>query len=466
MFPSYTVSPLDGLRAALGESVAIEHAIGVTPSSRIPVAGPPWVHRPDGGAAGVEVRFVAGDGSVLATELRPGCAFTWLGSFGHGISRDHVARVEVHTVVRATNAGTYEIAGSGVGRYRLSVGREEVFGGDLELPPGADIVEGIMIPPQAIHSVHLDAGESVEVMLAHEVGSMTSDVGDLGVTFQLNLLPPHGSDDEEIERAVSIARAAAVAVVVVGTTEEVESEGFDRSSLALPGRQDELVRRVAEANPKTVVVVNAGAPVLLPWADEVSAILVAWFPGQEFGGALADVLLGFVEPGGRLPTSWPSSDTGLPSTQPVDGVLTYDEGLFTGYRGYDRDGRLPLYPFGHGLGYTSWDFASIEVANGDPSAAEAQVVVRLRNTGPRRGRTVVQLYASRPESGIARPLRWLVGFATVEAEAGEEVTVGLAVPQRAFEHWDDGWRLEPGTFRLAAGLSSARQPVSAEVTIR
>jgi beta-glucosidase len=286
------------------------------------------------------------------------------------------------------------------------------------------------------------------------------------VTFQLNLLPPHGSDDEEIERAVSIARAAAVAVVVVGTTEEVESEGFDRSSLALPGRQDELVRRVAAANPKTVVVVNAGAPVLLPWADEVSAILVAWFPGQEFGAALADVLLGFVEPGGRLPASWPSAEVGLPSTQPVDGVLTYDEGLFTGYRGYDRDGRVPLYPFGHGLGYTSWDFASVEVVNGEPTAAEASVVVRLRNSGPRRGRTVVQLYASRPESGIERPVRWLAGFATVEAEAGEEVTAGLTVSQRAFEHWDDGWTLEPGTFRLAAGLSSAHQPVATEIMLR
>ena len=135
---------------------------------------------------------------------------------------------------------------------------------------------------------------------------MQSDVGDLGVTFQLNLLPPHGSDDEEIERAVAIARDADVAVVVVGTTAEVESEGFDRADLALPGRQDELVRRVAEANPRTVVVVNAGAPVLLPWADEVAAIVLAWFPGQEFGNALADVLLGLAEPGGRLPTTWPA----------------------------------------------------------------------------------------------------------------------------------------------------------------
>ena len=464
MFPPYAVSPLDGLRAA---GVEVEHAIGVTPSSRIPVAGPPWIHTP-GGDPGVEVRFVAGDGTVLATEERPGCAFTWMGSFGQGISIRDVARVEVHAVVRATDAGTYEIAGSGVGRYELSVGGEQVFDGELVLPPGADIVEGIMIPPQATHGVTLDAGEDVDVMLAHEVGSMTTDVGDLGVTFQLNLLPPHGSDDEEIERAVSIARAADVAVVVVGTTEEVESEGFDRASLALPGRQDELVRRVAEANPKTVVVVNAGAPVLLPWADEVAAILLTWFPGQEFGNALADVLLGLVEPGGRLPTSWPGSEDGLPSTQPVDGTLTYDEGLSIGYRGYDRDGRTPLYPFGHGLGYTNWELTAIEVPGGAMTGTELPVAVRLRNTGARRGTAVVQLYASRAASGIERPLHWLAGFATVDADAGDEVFATVTVSRRAFEHWDGEageWAVEPGEFRLAAGLSAARQPVSTEITI-
>jgi beta-glucosidase len=462
VFPPYTVSPLDGLRGALGEGVAVEHAIGATPSSRIPVAGPPWVQRPDGGGPGVEVRFVAQDGSVLGTEHRPGCAFTWMGSFGPDVAREEVARIEVHAVVRATVDGTYLVGGSGVGRYRLSVGGEEVFAGELELPPGADIVEGLMIPPQATHEVALEAGQGVDVVLTHDVGSMQSDVGDLGATFQLNLLPPHGSDDEEIERAVAIARDADVAVVVVGTTAEVESEGFDRADLALPGRQDELVRRVAEANPATVVLVNAGAPVLLPWADEVAAVVLAWFPGQEFGNALADVLLGLAEAGGRLPTTWPSSDDGLPSTQPADGTLSYDEGLFIGYRGYDRDGRTPLYPFGHGLGYTTWEYAAIDAADG------GTVSVRLRNTGARRGREVVQVYASREDGAVERPARWLAGFETVDADPGEEVTVSVTVPPRAFEHWDveaGGWALEPGRFRLAAGRSAADQPVSTEITL-
>jgi beta-glucosidase len=468
VYPPYTVSPLEGLRAALAQTVEIDHAVGVLASSRIPGAGAPWLRRPGGAGPGVEVRFLAADGTVLQTEHRPGCAFNWLGSFGDGLAIGDVARIEVHTILRAADAGTYEVAGSGVGRYQLSVGGQVVFDGLLELPPGADIVEGLMIPPQAVHGVHLEAGEETAVTLAHEVGSFAAEIGDLGATFQLNLRPPHGTDDEEIERAVALARDADVAVVIVGTTEEVESEGFDRTSLVLPGRQDELVRRVAQANPKTVVVVNAGAPVLLPWAGEVAAILIAWFPGQEFGNALADVVLGVSEPGGRLPTTWPSSEEGLPSTQPVDGVLPYDEGLFIGYRAYDRDGRTPRYPFGHGLGYTTWSYDAIDAPAQAARGDDLSVTVRVSNTGTRRGREVVQLYASRANGRVERPVRWLAGFAPVEADAGETVTATVTVPARAFEHWDAAarsWTVEPGTFTLAAGPSSADPALSTQVAI-
>jgi beta-glucosidase len=464
VFPPYAVSPLAGLRAALPQAVAVEHCVGVLASDRIPVAAAPWLQRPDGGGPGVELRLVAADGAVVSSEHRTGCAFTWLGS---SAPRPPVARIEVHTVIRATEPGTYTIAVSGLGRYSLSVDRTIVFDGRLELPPEADVVEGLMIPPQAPYPLQLDRGETVEVVLAHQLAG-NGEPGGVGVNFQLNLQPPHGSDDEEIARAVSLARDADVAVIVVGTTAEVESEGFDRSSLALPGRQDELVQSVSGANPRTVVVVNSGAPVLLPWADQVAAILLAWFPGQEFGNALADVLLGRAEPGGRLPTTWPADERGLPSTRPRDGALSYDEGLFIGYRGYDRGGRRPLYPFGHGLGFTAWRYMSIDIPAKVASGADLRVFVGVSNLGDRRGREVVQVYASRPDGGVERPIRWLAGFTTVEAEAGEDVKATVTIPARAFEHWsvDEGrWTLEPGTFRLSAGPSCAELPVSAEVVV-
>ena len=205
---------------------------------------------------------------------------------------------------------------------------------------------------------------------------------------------------------------------MVGTTEEVESEGFDRESLALPGRQDELVRRVVAANPRTVVVVNAGAPVLLPWADEVPAVLLTWFPGQEFGHALADVLLGDAEPGGRLPTTWPADDRrAAVRATPVDGTLAYDEGIFVGYRAYERDGRTPLYPFGHGLGYTTWEYLELacdaERRAGDRAQHGRPARARGRRRSTRRGPTA-RSTARRSGSWASR---------SAEVEPGEEATM-------------------------------------------
>jgi beta-glucosidase len=220
VFPPYTISPLDGIRAALGPDVQVDHAIGVIASSRTPVAGLTWLRQPDGAGEGVEVRFLAADGAVLGSERRRGASFNWLGSFGPEVPSDDVASIEVRTVLRATDPGTYEAGVSGVGRYRLDVAGDTAFDGNLELPPGADIVEALMAPPQHVHGIELGRGDEVEIVLRHDRGGLESDHVDLGgAAFQLNLQPPHGTDDEEIERAVALARAADVAVVVVGTTE-------------------------------------------------------------------------------------------------------------------------------------------------------------------------------------------------------------------------------------------------------
>ena len=253
--------------------------------------------------------------------------------------------------------------------------------------------------------------------------------------------------------------------MVVGTNDEVESEGYDRPTLALPGRQDELVRRVAAANPRTAVVVNAGAPVLLPWLDEVPAVLWSWFGGQEYGHALADTLTGRAEPTGRLPWTLPRDHADVPvmDTRPEGGVLGYDEGVFVGYRSYDRDGRRPHRPFGFGLGYTDWEITGALLEEDPPArrdgmlAGPVRVVATVANTGARAGRHVVQVYLEPPGAGTSRPVRALAAFASVEVAAGEESTVRLDVPPRAFAVWDTeahSWRTPEGTYRLAVGSSS------------
>ena len=281
------------------------------------------------------------------------------------------------------------------------------------------------------------------------------------VSLTLGYSEPIAADDELLAEAERVAAASDVAIVVVGTTNEVESEGFDRTSLALPGRQDELVRRVVAANPATIVVVNAGSPVELPWADDVAAVLLTWFPGQEAGHALADVVFGAVEPGGRMPTTWPVREADCPilDTTPVAGIVAYDEGVFIGYRGWDRGTVAPRYAFGHGLGYTTWNYESMSVDG-------QRVAVTVRNTGSRSGREVVQCYASPTTADAARPRRWLVGFAVVTAEPGESVTATIDVADRAFEIWAEGaWRTAAGRYEIAVAHSIVEPRLSKTITI-
>jgi beta-glucosidase len=322
------------------------------------------------------------------------------------------------------------------------------------MPEVFDVHQMFASPPQHSTTVPLVAGRRVDVRIRYRWPAE-------GFIFRVGLVvgPPTRAADEEIAHAVELARTSDVAVVVVGTSEDVESEGFDRTSLALPGRQDELVRAVAAVNPRTVVVVNAGSPVELPWRDEVSAVLVSWFPGMEFGNALADVLLGSVEPGGRLPTTWPTAMADVPvlGVAPTDGRLEYSEGLHIGHRAYLRTGTEPAFWFGYGLGYTTWEWESI-------TADATTAAVRLRNTGDRAGKQVVQVYASRPESAVERPARWLAGFAVVTAGPGEAVEVPVEISERALRHWDGaGWVVEPGEFTLASGPSAGDLPVSTSV---
>ena len=336
-----------------------------------------------------------------------------------------------------------------------------LFDGDV-LPESDDFSRTFLAPPERRLPVPLEAGESAQVSLTQHV---QLGEGWALVSMALGYGDPARNDEELLAEAEQAAAASDVAVVVVGTTEEVESEGFDRAGLALPGRQDELVRRVAAAAPRTVVVVSAGSPVELPWADDVDAVLLTWFAGQEAGRALADVLLGATEPGGRLPTTWPvvAADCPVLNSTPQDGVLRYDEDVFIGYRAWERAGTEPRYPFGHGEGYTAWSYESIAVDG-------RQVRVTVRNTGARPGREVVQVYLSpagpaATAESVPRPRRWLAGFGAAAAGPGEAAEVTVALPERAFQVWDDGWRSVPGEYTVEAAHSIADRRLKGTITL-
>jgi beta-glucosidase len=280
------------------------------------------------------------------------------------------------------------------------------------------------------------------------------DTGNAMSGVQIGALPPVG--DDLIGEAVAAAAGADVSIVVVGTNDDWESEGWDREHLDLPGDQDGLIEAVARVSRRTIVVVNAGSPVSMPWLESVDAVLVCWFPGQEMGRAITDVLTGAVEPQGRLPVTFPVrlEDTPAFEHHPGrNGVAQYLEGRLIGYRWYDTVGREPLFPFGFGLGYAAVSITGAEWHDGE-------VRVTLTNSGLRDGVEIVQLYARRPgEFALAgdEARQALVGFAKVAVGAGESVTAEVAVDARAGLTWNvetRSWTPMTGPFELAVGRSS------------
>jgi beta-glucosidase len=461
VFPPYVVSPLDGLRAALGAEIKIVPAVGVRSSERADVASKDLLQLPDGSGPGVEVIFFDASDRELGRQQRQAGSMMWWGPVQEGVNANEIDHLQLSTRLRVPESGRYRVGTSGLGDFQLIIDGETLFDETITLPLDADMVEGMMKPPQQLTVVELEGGRDVPVELTYRTTGGETMLGGAEVTMltvQLNVEPVI-DERSEFDHAVSLAAESDVAVVVVGTNEEVESEGFDRTSLALPGRQDELVSAVAAINPRTVVVVNSGAPVLLPWASDVAAVLVSWFPGQEFGNALADVLTGAVEPGGRLPVTWPDSDEGLPPVTPANGELPYKEGLLIGYRWYLATDRTPAFPFGYGLGYTTWAYEDMAV-NGNT------VTVTVRNSGTRAGREVVQVYASRADSRVQRAPRWLVGSAAVDVAPGEVAQAVITVGDHSFRNWDSSahaWMTEPGTYQLHAGRSVNDTPLSAEL---
>lgn len=437
VFPSHIVSPLEGLRAALPDNVDLRYAVGADPRLKFaPAAAPQW--------SGLTATFRDVEGNELHRTDLPNGAGRWM-EMPDGVTKESLYSVEITGHLHAEVSGEHQLALRGIGEFTLTAGEQTLFD-DAVWPDSADLAVIFLAPPEQRFSIDLEAGQDIDVSLLHKVAMPE---GFSVVTMTLAYREPQATADELLAEAERIAAESDVAIVVVGTTEEVESEGFDRTTLVLPGRQDELVRRVTAANPRTIVVVNAGSPVELPWVDDVPAVLLAWFPGQEAGHALADVLLGAVEPGGRLPTTWPvrTEDCPVLSTTPVNGSVAYDEGVFIGYRAWERSGVEPRFPFGHGQGYTTWAYERMDITDG------RRVSVTLRNTGTRTGREVVQIYAGPAAPDPDRPARWLAGFAAASAAPGEEVTVTIDLPDRTFEIWDGGWRTPAGSYTIEAAHS-------------
>ncbi|HEX3491205.1 MAG TPA: glycoside hydrolase family 3 C-terminal domain-containing protein [Streptosporangiaceae bacterium] len=369
-----------------------------------------------------------------------------------------------------TNAADQQ-AGLGIAEAGTTLLKNASVGGSPVLPYASSTPSIAVIGADASTSPMTDGGGSAGVVPSSVVTPLQGIQGEAGTGTTISY-----SDGSDITAAASAASSAQEAVVFVN---DVESEGVDRSSLELPGNSDQLIEAVAAANPRTVVVLNSGAPVLMPWLSQVAGVVEAWYPGQDDGAAIARVLFGQVNPSGHLPVTFPASASQTPVSTPqqfpgVGGQVDYSEGVDVGYRWYDQNNVTPLFPFGYGLSYTTFRYSDLHVTPSFTRATGQQgplasVTATVTNTGSVAGADVAQLYVGQP-SAAGEPPRQLQGFQRVYLAPGQSQRVHFTLDARSLSYWNDaanGYVVADGTFPVYVGDSSALSdlPLQGSLTV-
>jgi beta-glucosidase len=439
------ISVAEGLAALMGEHVTVTD--GVEIRTRSVPARSTFVTDPHDGEPGIGLTILDADGNLL--EQRHSLDGASMVGFDDGFI-GLVGSVRIQA--RLVEGGRVSLGVIGAGHWSLSAA-----GRTVEIPlalAGTGMGEEVLNPPRETVEFVVEAGDLVEAILT--ISASTAPGPQLvGLVGLIASRAPRDADDV-IREAAAAASGSDIAVVVVGLTDEQETEAVDKHTLRLPGRQDDLVAAVAAVARRTVVVVNSATPVLMPWLADVDAVLWAGLPGQEGGHAVAAALLGTIEPAGRLVTTFPVADGAAPTwdVDPVDGDLVYAEGTFIGYRGHHaRLAPAPAFWFGHGLGYSTWGYAGPRLLD-DGSG----IAVTVTNTGARASREVVQVYF-RPDDET-QPVR-LVGWSAVTLEPAAAHDISVVLDRRMWRRWDVGtstWHTLPdaGQLLVARGLGDVR----------
>ena len=452
--PHYMVSPWQGLVAAVGDT-RLTYAEGCTNRRFEPVF-----------KGDLQVEFFGGkalQGPVLHQEaMLDGISF-WIPPLGDGKVDLSNFSARLTGVFVPETSGLHRVGMASAGYAKVYVDGHLVVNAWDGWKKGATFFEEGC--DEVVGAVTLHAGHAHRVVV--EFCNKPAD-NLVFAGLRLGIGKPLG--DADIALAVQAAALCEQAVVFAGRTGDWDTEGWDLPGITLPGRQDELIAAVARANPNTVVVLQTGGPVEMPWLADVKAVLHAWYPGQEAGNAIADVLFGDAEPSGRLAQTQPKRWTDNPTHSQdagiypgMNGHVRYEEGLFIGYRHYDKHGIEPLFAFGHGLGYTTFAMDGLTVA-----ADGSRLSVRLTNTGARTGSTVVQAYIGDVAASVQRPVKELKGFAKVSLTPGETRLIDIALNPRAYAFFDvaaQSWRIETGAFDISVGFSAADLRVTSRITM-
>ncbi|MFC4455418.1 beta-glucosidase [Deinococcus sonorensis] len=438
--------------SALEQRFAVEHEVGVEPEYRLPPL-PALPITAATGEPGLTVTYHAGgpDRPAVFSEVRRTSTLVWFAQdMPAGLSTHQGATVRARTTLTPERGGRYTLYYGGTGDVTLRVDGVE-WGHQPSPVVGGDVM-GHLLRGEAT-SVHLQLEAGVPVQLEYEMTYRPARAQ--GLWFGAR--PP--AQPDLMRRAEALAARSAQVVLVVGETADSGVESRDRTTTRLPDRQLQLIERVCAANPQTVVVVNAAHAVDTSWAAQAAAVLQVWFPGQAFGPALAEVLSGIREPGGRLPVTFAAQEADYPAfdlTPDEHADLHYQEGVLIGYRSLAAQGVAPAYPLGHGLGYATFYYGDVQLASGPDG--EVTLTVPVTNTSARRGKAVVQAYVAQPafEDVPAHPA--LAGFTALEVPAGATQHARVTLTRDALRRWSEaagGW-VEPAERRsLQVGTSLA-----------
>ncbi len=456
--PTAVSNPLDALRSRLeAAGVEVVHHAGCNISKKLPEIDARWY-------GGLEIDYFEDVADLDRADAVPHSTRTldttrimWTyDPIGRGGPRPRFG-ARLRAVFTPDVSGPWTFGVESVAPVRIFVDGQMVLDNTDEPFGGSFFGMG---RAEKVVEVPLEAGVTVPFVVEMRQGEGLPNLPGLN----LGALPPVIGDP--VESAVDLASTCDLTILVVGTNDDWESEGWDRSTLDLPGRQDELIQRVAAVSPATVVVVNAGSPVAMPWLDAVDAVVMAWFPGQEMGAALVDVLTGDVEPQGRLPVSFPARMEDTPAFEHHpgrNGVAHYLEGRLMGHHWYSTVGRQPLFPFGHGIGYGCAGIA-------DVAAPDAfTVTATLFNEGTRDAVEVLQVYAHcLDRSGLDRdePVQRLVGFVKVPVAVGERVAITIPLHEHTYRRWDvsaGAWRYSTSPHELRLARSATDIVAAVEV---
>ena len=443
------VTPLDGIAARAGAGVRVAFAQGSFGDAPLPTVPAASLSPPDGEGNGLLGEYWDGeapDGGPTLTVVDPTVDVP---AVPDGLTAP-VWSARWTGFITPIVDGPHGFTVLAAGISRLEIDGTPVAAGEREF---GQVFDGPPLPVSG--TIDLRAGRPVAIQLDYSSATAwpVIEPGVGGGNVRLGWQPP----DDRIQEAARLAADCDVAVVVASTA---VGEGMDRASLALPGDQDRLIAAVAEANPRTVVVLNTGGPVLMPWLERAGAVLQAWLPGQQFGQALAAVLFGDADPGGRLPVTFPATPEQGPITGPerwpgTDGDARYDEGVLVGYRWFDAHGQPPLFPFGHGLSYGEYAYGQPHLDH-DQASGAVTVTVQVTNTGARPGAEVVQLYVVFPPAA-GQPPRQLKGFAKLRLDPGATGAVTLRLDPGDLAAYDEPsgtWVVHPGRYEVLVGRSS------------